>query len=124
MCGLNMMLSRLLLPFFLFLLIAMTTEGQNLPLVGSPCNPNNTRLLVENNQLRSDCGYVAWCDASDNICKIRGCRRDEWPFGFNKVSRHLWPPRCPTGQFCPDEESGCLQQVGLGDPCQLSRDGE
>ncbi|UZJ57378.1 hypothetical protein CBS101457_006698 [Exobasidium rhododendri] len=98
--------------------------SQNLTLVGASCNPNNTRLLVDNNQLRSDCGYLAWCDATDDTCKVRGCRRSEWPFGFNKVSRHLWPPLCPSDQFCPDEESLCMPKGALGAPCQLNRDDE
>lgn len=101
-----------------------TGEERNLTLVGSPCNPNNTRLLVDNNQLQSECGYLAWCDAGDLTCKVRGCRRDEWPFGFNKKARDLWPPKCGYEEFCPDEGSLCMVKVGLGEPCQLSRDGE
>ena len=103
---------------------AKNGEERILELVGTPCNPNNTRMLVDNNQLRTDCGYLAWCDPTDNTCKVRGCRRDEWPFGFNRKVRELWPPKCNAGQFCPDEGSYCMDMVGLGAQCQLSRDGE
>lgn len=123
--NLTIMLSSLLLLCLGCITYANAAENATeLPLVGNPCNPANTRLLVDNNQLTSDCGYVAWCDTSDNICKVRGCRKDEWPFGFNKVQRHLWPSYCPSTQFCPDEGSFCMDKVGLGQPCQLGRDGE
>lgn len=108
----------------LFVQYTISATSDYLPLVGNTCNPNNTRLLLDNNQLRSDCGYVGWCDTSNNVCKVRGCRKDEWPFGFNLVERHLWPPLCPSTQFCPDEGSSCMNKVGLGQPCQLARDGE
>lgn len=117
--------TAVLCSYLLLLFINQAASSSDyLPLVGNNCNPNNTRLLVDNNQLKSDCGYVGWCDPSDRICKVRGCRRDEWPFGFNKVDRSLWPPLCSHDQFCPDEGSYCMEKRGLGQPCQLSRDGE
>jgi hypothetical protein len=115
----------LLYPLLLLLHIHQVISSSDyLPLVGTACNPNNTRLLLDNNQLKSDCGYVAWCDTSDNTCKARGCRRDEYPFGYNTVERSLWPPLCSEEQFCPDEGSSCINKVGLGQGCQLNRDGE
>lgn len=35
----------------------------------------------------------------------------------------ILPPRCPTGQYCPDEGSYCRPMVSLGGACQLDRDG-
>lgn len=33
------------------------------------------------------------------------------------------PPRCPVGEFCPDEEDHCRPLLPFGGACQLNRDG-
>lgn len=34
------------------------------------------------------------------------------------------PHRCPSGEFCPDEEDECQTLLPIDSPCQLNRDGE
>lgn len=92
--------------------------------VGNPCQVNQTLLLTASNQLMSDCGYLAWCDPSSNTCAARGCRREEYPFGYSKVERSQWPKKCDSHQFCPDEGSLCMDKIALGGGCQLNRDDE
>lgn len=36
----------------------------------------------------------------------------------------ILPPRCPIGEFCPDEEDHCRPLLPIGGACQLNRDGE
>lgn len=93
-------------------------------LMGVLCNPNNSSLLPASNQLTTDCGYTTWCDPTDNKCKARGCRRDEFPFGYHAMPRHAWPVICDAAHFCPDEGSYCMPKIALGESCQLNRDGE
>ncbi|CEH13190.1 hypothetical protein CBOM_01128 [Ceraceosorus bombacis] len=106
---------------------ATLTAGVQYPLT---CDPINTRLAPDTNQLVSDCGYVAWCDASSLVegrgtCRPNGCRRDTFPFGYgNGTTRDDWPRMCPRGQFCPDEMARCLPQQAAGSACQLNRDDE
>ncbi|KZT54232.1 hypothetical protein CALCODRAFT_421750, partial [Calocera cornea HHB12733] len=117
-----------LLPFALLLPRASAGSTQQ----GNPCNPLNTHLNPANKQLTGDCDSTAFCssnttgyslpDGSVGVCRAKGCRRDEYPFGYDSSS--YIPPRCPSGQFCPDEEDACQPLVALGAPCQLNRDDE
>ncbi|PWN38406.1 uncharacterized protein FA14DRAFT_115984, partial [Meira miltonrushii] len=91
---------------------------------GSVCNVSNSLLLTASNQLMTDCGYLAWCDPTTSKCAARGCRREDYPFGFSTVERSLWPPKCDEEQFCPDEGSLCMYKIALGGACQLNRDDE
>ena len=91
---------------------------------GKACQVNNTLLLTASNQLMTDCGYLAWCDPTSSKCEARGCRREEYPFGFSKIERSKWPPKCDSHQFCPDEGSLCMDKIALGGACQLNRDDE
>ncbi|GJJ06569.1 hypothetical protein Clacol_000762 [Clathrus columnatus] len=51
-----------------------------------------------------------------------GCRRDEFPLGYAQDA--VLPPKCPPGQFCPDEGDACQPLLPVGSPCQLNRDDE
>lgn len=89
--------------------------------MGQPCNPGNNRLQTGTFQFWSDCNSVTFC-SDQGICENKGCRSDDFPFGYPKNSGDL-PPKCPKGQFCPDEGSECQDILPVGSPCQLNRDG-
>lgn len=59
---------------------------------------------------------------STETCQPKGCRRDEFPFGYGQFD--ILPPRCALDQFCPDEEDECRPLIEVGGACQLNRDGE
>ncbi|THU98636.1 hypothetical protein K435DRAFT_828381 [Dendrothele bispora CBS 962.96] len=87
---------------------------------GDPCNQANSRLQVGTYQFWSECNLVTYC-ASNQTCAHRGCRRDEFPFGYPPNSKDL-PPKCSKGQFCPDEMHECQDVMPVGSPCQMNRD--
>jgi len=86
---------------------------------GLPCNVGNSRLQIGTYQFWDECDSLTYCSAQA-ICEPMGCRKDEFPFGFPRNSN--FPPKCPTGQFCPDEGSSCQALLAVGSPCQLNRD--
>ncbi|CAE6409572.1 unnamed protein product [Rhizoctonia solani] len=86
---------------------------------GEPCDPTRNRLNAETRKFTSDCDAMTFC-SSEGVCQPKGCRRDEFPFGYD--SEVLLPSMCPRGQFCPDEEDRCLPAVSPGSACQLNRD--
>ncbi|KAJ7346526.1 hypothetical protein DFH08DRAFT_779901 [Mycena albidolilacea] len=88
---------------------------------GDPCNQKDSRLQTGTFQFFSDCNSVTYC-AANNTCVLKGCRRDEFPFGYEKGS-HL-PDKCPAGQFCPDEADECQDLLPVDSACQLNRDDE
>lgn len=88
---------------------------------GSTCNQGENRLQAGTYQFWSECDSQTYC-ASNSTCAHRGCRKDEFPFGYSPTD-HL-PEKCPKGQFCPDEEDNCQDILPVGSPCQLNRDGE
>ncbi|KZO93102.1 hypothetical protein CALVIDRAFT_503437 [Calocera viscosa TUFC12733] len=120
----------LLVPFLLLPLLLPAHAGSIQQ--GNACNPLNTHLNPANKQLTGDCDSTAFCSSnttgydlpqgSAGVCRPKGCRRDEYPFGYDSSS--YIPPRCGTGQFCPDEEDSCQPLLALGSPCQLNRDDE
>ncbi|QRV90054.1 GTP-binding protein GTR2 [Ceratobasidium sp. AG-Ba] len=89
------------------------------PTPGQACDIRRNRLNTETKKFSSDCGDKMYC-APDNTCKTRGCRRDEFPFGFKNATE--FPPMCPGGKFCPDEGDQCLDIMPPGSTCQLNRD--
>ncbi|KAJ6593814.1 hypothetical protein B0H19DRAFT_1092105 [Mycena capillaripes] len=92
---------------------------------GEPCNTGDNRLQTGTFQFFSDCNSVTYCatnGTSEGICQLKGCRRDEFPFGYQTGS-HL-PDKCPDGQFCPDEADACQALLPVGSACQLNRDDE
>ncbi|ESK95532.1 hypothetical protein Moror_12718 [Moniliophthora roreri MCA 2997] len=87
---------------------------------GDSCSQSNNRLQVGTYQFYSDCDLQAYC-AANSTCAYRGCRSDDFPFGYPQDSPTI-PPKCPRGQFCPDEMDVCQPLLPVGSPCQLNRD--
>ncbi|CAL1707395.1 unnamed protein product [Somion occarium] len=85
------------------------------------CSTSTQRLQLGTYQFTSDCDTMWWCNSS-NICDWKGCRRDEFPFGYWENA--TIPEGCPRGSFCPDEEDSCQPLLAVGSPCQLNRDDE
>lgn len=88
------------------------TKGQN-------CSSADNRLQIGTYQFYSDCDSQNYC-SSDGVCQPKGCRKDQFPFGYAQDSP--LPPLCPSGQFCPDEADACQPLLSVGSPCQLNRD--
>ncbi|KAK0523065.1 hypothetical protein OC842_006275 [Tilletia horrida] len=59
---------------------------------------------------------------TSGVCRPKGCRRDEYPFGYKGVPQDQIPPMCGPGTYCPDEENACEPLIPLGGVCQLNRD--
>jgi hypothetical protein len=87
---------------------------------GGNCSTGDNKLQIGSFQFWSDCNSVTYC-TDKGICTPKGCRRDEFPFGYAQGAS--LPPKCPGGQFCPDEGSACQNVLPVGSPCQLNRDG-
>ncbi|KAF8637062.1 hypothetical protein AX17_003082 [Amanita inopinata Kibby_2008] len=87
---------------------------------GDVCSQANNRLQPGTFQFWDECNSQTYCSA-DGVCKAKGCRRDDFPFGYAQDSKSI-PDKCPKGQFCPDEEDQCLPLLAVGSPCQLNRD--
>ena len=108
-----------LLTLFWFLLYPAVDAG-NLG-KGQRCSVGNNRLQVGTLQFWDECNSVTFC-SDKGVCESKRCRSDDFPFGYPRDSPDL-PPKCPKGQFCPDEGSDCQPVLPVGSPCQLNRDG-
>jgi hypothetical protein len=110
---------------FLFHLAAcfpLDTLAQNQPIsTNITCSQARNRLDPVTHKFLSDCPSTLYCSSS-NECLPKGCRKDEYPFGYAQGS--TWPPICGSGMYCPDEEDQCQFQQNVGQPCQLNRDGK
>ena len=104
-----------------------STSAQSIG-IGQTCNIERNRLTATTHQFLSDCVRKAYCDPVDRVCKPKGCRSEEFPFGYKtgegRGEKDELPPFCGDGQFCPDEEDACLPTIPAGQDCQLNRDGE
>lgn len=89
---------------------------------GGTCSQANNRLQIGTFQFDGDCDSTSFCSSS-SVCEAKGCRRDQFPFGYPQDDANL-PPFCPKGQFCPDEEDACQDLLTVGSACQLNRDDE
>lgn len=89
------------------------THGQN-------CTVLHNRLETGTLQFWSDCDAQNYC-SGQGVCEPKGCRKDQFPFGYSQGAD--LPPKCPTGQFCPDEGDACQPLLDVGSTCQLNRDG-
>lgn len=87
---------------------------------GEACSQGDNRLQAGTYQFFDDCDSVTYC-AANSTCVLKGCRRDDFPFGY-APDAHL-PDKCDRGLFCPDEEDQCQPWLAVGEPCQLNRDG-
>ncbi|KIK37175.1 hypothetical protein CY34DRAFT_93215 [Suillus luteus UH-Slu-Lm8-n1] len=86
---------------------------------GQNCTIGNNRLQFGTFQFHSDCDAQTYC-SSQNTCELKGCRKDQYPFGYPPDA--YIPPKCPSGQFCPDESDACQPWLPVNSPCQLNRD--
>ncbi|KAH9994931.1 hypothetical protein BJV74DRAFT_770047 [Russula compacta] len=90
------------------------------------CNPAHNGLASGSLQFTSDCNATTWCD--NGVCRNRGCRRDEFPLGYDNGGGSgngksiAPPPKCSVDEFCPDEGSQCVSKISVGQPCQFDRD--
>lgn len=113
-----LMLSQLPLLFVLFsrtLVYAADTKNLN-----GNCSQVHNQLEIGTYELIGDCGDTQFCSSS-GFCQDKGCRKDEFPLGYSQDA--TLPPKCPLGQFCPDEGDACQTLLPVGSPCQLNRDG-
>ncbi|CEL55660.1 hypothetical protein RSOLAG1IB_01672 [Rhizoctonia solani AG-1 IB] len=109
------------LPLILVLLLTSSVCAQDSTKrhKGEPCDPSRNRLNAETRKFTSDCDAMTFC-SPEGECQPKGCRRDEFPFGYDPDVPLPW--MCPRGQFCPDEEDKCLPAMPPGFACQLNRD--
>ncbi|CAA7263190.1 unnamed protein product [Cyclocybe aegerita] len=96
-------------------LTAAGTLGEN-----ETCSTGNSRLQTGTFQFWSECNSITYCSAR-GICEPKGCRKDDFPFGYPQGSDNI-PPKCERGEFCPDEASNCQPILPQGSACQLNRD--
>ncbi|EIW62480.1 uncharacterized protein TRAVEDRAFT_113902 [Trametes versicolor FP-101664 SS1] len=89
---------------------------------GGGCNPDHQKLQEGTFQFQTDCDAMTFCFSGNSTCAHRGCRQDEFPFGYSKTEK--LPDRCPKGQFCPDEQDLCQPLLAVGSACQFNRDDE
>ncbi|KZV69526.1 hypothetical protein PENSPDRAFT_580767 [Peniophora sp. CONT] len=93
------------------------------------CDPSHNGLATGTLQYVSDCNATTFCN-SDGTCKPKECRRDEFPLGYplSGIKANGFkleaPDKCDKGKFCPDEGTGCQDQLAVGSACQLNRDDE
>ncbi|GHJ90397.1 hypothetical protein NliqN6_6799 [Naganishia liquefaciens] len=90
---------------------------------GGSCSQSNNRLDANTGNFISDCDARTFCN-DQGVCEARGCRKDDYPYGYNGVAWLDLPRLCPMDQFCPDEGSTCQDKIPVGQPCQLNRDDE
>ncbi|KAH8828318.1 hypothetical protein DL96DRAFT_1602678 [Flagelloscypha sp. PMI_526] len=83
------------------------------------CSTNNNLLQVGTYAFGGDCDSQTYC-ASNGTCLMRGCRHDDFPFGYPQGGD--FPSKCQRGQFCPDEMDACQDLLPIGSPCQFNRD--
>lgn len=86
---------------------------------GSPCSQSQSRLQIGTYQFWDQCDSRTYCSA-DGVCALKKCRKDDFPFGYQPGDN--FPPKCRTGEFCPDEEDACQPVLAVGSSCQLNRD--
>jgi len=107
-----------LLPSTLFSFLS----GCTILATAQSCSQANNKITPTNLQLTGDCNITQYCNGNGQ-CEPRGCRKDEFPFGYGHDQVNL-PQLCPAGQFCPDEGDACQALIAVGQPCQLNRDDE
>ncbi|KAJ8589322.1 hypothetical protein M405DRAFT_738777 [Rhizopogon salebrosus TDB-379] len=108
-----------LLPFTLVFSSWYTLVHAGSQTKGQSCTVSNNRLQIGTYQFYSDCDAQTYC-SSQGICELKGCRKDQYPFGYSPDA--TLPPKCPSGQFCPDECDACQPWLPVDSACQLNRD--
>lgn len=89
--------------------------------LNATCEPNSNRVDFATHKFMSDCEPRTYCNLLNNTCQLKGCRVDEYPFGYDRGE--ILPPLCPPGSFCPDAQSQCLPLWPVRHSCELARDG-
>jgi hypothetical protein len=107
---------------FLFLFLSSSFVSAGDVQQGGTCSVDNNRLQLGTYEFSTDCNSLSFCDPSSDKCEKKKCRRDEFPFGYSPGAD--LPPRCPDGQFCPDEQDACQDKLAVDSDCQLNRDDE
>lgn len=107
----------------LFLVSSLPLVSAGSQSKGENCSITDNRLQVGTYQFYSDCDTQTYCNATTSTCELKGCRINEFPFGYPQDDPNL-PPMCSNGEFCPDEEDACQPLLAVGSNCQLNRDGE
>ena len=113
-----------LLPTLFFLGCSLSTVLAGNLTKGENCSIGENRLQIGNYEFFDMCDTHTFCNGTSGTCNVKGCRKDQWPFGYNSSYENPPPPLCASGQFCPDEEDACQPQLEVGSPCQLNRDGQ
>lgn len=111
----------MLLPTLL-LLSSLSVVSAGSSNFGESCSVSDNRLQAGTYQFYSDCDSVTYC-ASNGTCAHRGCRKDDFPFGYSQDSDDV-PPKCSKDEFCPDEMDACQTKMIVGSACQMNRDGK
>ena len=112
---------------FLFLPVLVLSATNSSNSDTTTCNPSHNGLASGTLQFTSDCNATTWCN--NGQCQPKGCRKDQYPLGYNTGGsvgngKHILPPPlCPSDKFCPDEGSECVDKIAVGQPCQFDRDG-
>ena len=111
----------LILPLTLLLSSSYALVSAGSTPKGGSCSVANNRLQIGTYEFSSDCDQQTYC-SSAGVCELKGCRTAQYPFGYPQNA--TLPPKCPVGQFCPDEGDACQPWLPVGSPCQLNREGK
>ncbi|KAI0783920.1 hypothetical protein BC629DRAFT_1289220 [Irpex lacteus] len=106
------------LAFWLASLSPLVACGNVAP--GGKCSLDSNRLDPATHKFMTDCDDKTFCASSNSTCQPKGCRRDEFPFGYG--AGDALPPLCDRAAFCPDDGSACKDLVGSGQACEMNRD--
>ncbi|WRT66466.1 uncharacterized protein IL334_003425 [Kwoniella shivajii] len=107
----------------LHLLIIPLNKVQARSVLYGACDVANNHLDVNTKAFITDCDSFGYC-STNGTCQPKQCRRDEYILSSLLNTDIPIPPLCPSGSFCPDDASGCLDLVDVGGECQLNRDDE
>jgi hypothetical protein len=107
---------RTLTLFLLSLPVSVLSVANSTNTDTNTCNPAHNGLATGTLQYNSDCNATTWCN--NGVCQNKGCRRDEFPLGYNtgdsRGGKNIDPPpKCSVDEFCPDEGSQCAQRLML-----------
>jgi hypothetical protein len=113
------MTRRSLILVYLILVFFQLSRCGNIP-QGGRCSTENNRIDPATHKFLTECDEKTFCPSTNGTCQPKGCRRDEFPFGYG--SNDVLPLLCPHGMFCPDDGSACRGLAAVGQPCEMDRD--
>lgn len=76
--------------------ILLVTSIESILSTGEPCQESNNKLDPNSHKFLSDCGPIDFCNSTTQTCDLKGCRTDEFPFGYS--SEDLMPELCKDGE--------------------------